>query len=93
MEIKNKHEGEIGAYIAYENKEETGLIAYEISEPHIKILVHTEVNNNFRGKGIGEKLVMYIVEDARKNNFKIVPQCSFVAHVFKENASISDVIA
>ncbi len=43
------------------------------------IAVHTGVPDEFRGKGVGRILVMRMIEDARREGFKIVPACSFVA--------------
>ena len=56
------------------------------------ILDHTEVDINYRGKGIGNKILNKIVEYVRENDIKIIPLCPFAKSVFDKDKSIGDVL-
>mgnify|MGYP006170533337 CR=1 FL=1 len=45
----------------------------------------------FKGKGMGEKLVIAGAEYARKENLKILPLCPFAKNIFSKNKEIQDV--
>jgi predicted GNAT family acetyltransferase len=53
-------------------------LTFRPGAPGTIVAVHTGVPDAFRGKGVGRVLVTRLVEDARKEGFKIVPACSFV---------------
>ncbi|MDX2202483.1 MAG: GNAT family N-acetyltransferase [Hyphomicrobiaceae bacterium] len=55
------------------------------------VAAHTGVPEAFRGRGIGRILVMRMIEDARKEGFKIVPACSFVDAERRKHPEWSDV--
>jgi hypothetical protein len=42
------------------------------------VAVHTGVPDSFKGTGAGVAMVTRLVDDARAEGFKIVPQCPFV---------------
>jgi len=56
------------------------------------IIDHTVVGEALRGKGIGKKLLMAIVEKARAEQKKILPLCPFAKSVFEKDTSIRDVL-
>lgn len=41
------------------------------------IIDHTEVSDNLRGQGAGDKLLAAVVEYSRENGRKIIPLCPF----------------
>ena len=41
------------------------------------IIDHTFVSNELRGQNIGKDLIKKVIDFARKENKKIIPQCSF----------------
>ena len=43
---------------------------------------HTFVPPDFRGKGVASELVKALVADAKAHDFKIAPDCSYVATWF-----------
>jgi len=83
---------ETAFFKAIENGEEAGLMTYTWSGKTKFIIDHTEVNPDFKGKGVGQKMVMKAIEYARSNHLKIMPLCSFAQAVFDKNADISDVL-
>lgn len=49
-------------------------------------LIHTEVPDALRGKGVGSKLVSGVLRLAQQNKFTIVPACPFVAQFLKRHS-------
>ena len=58
-----------------------------------RIADHTFVPDEARGKGIAEKLVLALVEDAKSEGFTIVPQCSYVEAQFRRHPEWSQLRA
>lgn len=56
------------------------------------IIDHTGVPDSMRGLGVGQKLVEAAVEDARKENFKIIPLCPFAKATLKKHPEWQDVV-
>ena len=54
-------------------------------------ITHTIVNELFGGMGIAKKLVQIIVEEARRNNIKIIPICSYAKKML-ENEEYKDIL-
>lgn len=58
-----------------------------------RVIDHTFVPPEMRGKGIAQQLVEAIVADARAGGFGIVPQCSYAEALFRRRADWADVLA
>jgi len=54
---------------------------------------HTGVPPEFRGRGIAERLVNRAIADARAENGKIVPLCSYVVAQFRRHPEWADLRA
>ncbi len=61
--------------IALENG--TAFLQYRRTNEHIS-LIHTEVPEALRGKGLGSQLVRAALDYAHFNQLKIIPVCPFV---------------
>ncbi len=59
----------------------------------LRIADHTFVPPEMRGGGVAQQLVEALVADARREGFKIVPQCSYVAAQFRRHPEWSDLLA
>jgi predicted GNAT family acetyltransferase len=66
-------------------------LTYSRTSPTLIIADHTEVPDAFRGQGMGRRLVNRMVEDARKEGFKIFALCPFVNAERKKHADWADV--
>ncbi len=55
------------------------------------VAAHTGVPDVFRGQGLGRLLVTRLVEDARKEGFKIIPACSYVDAERRKHPEWADV--
>lgn len=72
-------------YYALDGGQEIAEVTYSVAGEKILIIDHTEVDNNYRGKGIAQALVKLVVDQAIREEKKIVPLCPFAAKEFHEN--------
>jgi predicted GNAT family acetyltransferase len=92
MEIQQINDTRRGYFEAIEDGKEAGKVTYTWAGDSKFIIDHTEVSEEFNGKGVGKKLVMAAVEYARANNLKIIPLCPFAKSVFDKVEEIRDVL-
>jgi uncharacterized protein len=59
-------DGEVVGFTAYRSR--PGLIAF----------VHTEVDERLQGRGLGDRLIRFALEDARARGLAALPFCPFV---------------
>lgn len=62
--------------IAYDESAVVGVCEF-ISKEDTWNIIHTEVNKNYQGQGIARKLVECIIEEAKRNNKKLIAKCSY----------------
>ena len=94
--ITHKARGSGGIYIAdVSGESDRGTLEWEPDEARetVRIATHTIVPRAIGGRGIAAKLVKRLVDDAREQGFKIVPQCWYVAKKFDENPDWADLKA
>lgn len=77
---KDAHEAQ-----AFENDEKIGFCQYEEKIDSTWAITHTVVDEEFGGQGIAEKLLDEVCENARRENVKIIPICSYAVKKFDEN--------
>nr|WP_199003371.1 GNAT family N-acetyltransferase [Flavobacterium sp. ASV13] len=92
MKIQQINDTRRGYFEAVEDGKQAGKMTYTWAGDSKFIIDHTEVNEEFNGKGVGKKLVMAAVEYARANNLKIIPLCPFAKSVFDKVTEIHDVL-
>ncbi len=92
-EIKREGDNQKGEFVIYENDKRAGRMTYEKEQENQIIVEHTNVEEEFGGRGLAGKLMDKMVEYARENNLKINPSCSYVQHKFKKDEAIRDVLA
>jgi uncharacterized protein len=59
-------DGEVVGFTAYRSR--PGLIAF----------IHTEVDARLEGRGLGDRLIRFALEDARARGLAVLPFCPFV---------------
>lgn len=91
MEIKQINGERKGCFTAEEDGVEAGKMTYTWSENNTFTIDHTEVRPEFKGRGVGKKMVMAAVDFARNTNLKIIPACSFVKSLFEKIPETKDV--
>lgn len=93
MEILHFNRESKGFFKAMEGYDEAGIMTYSWAGTDKFIIDHTEVNPNFKGQGVGNKLVMEAVNYARANQLKIIPLCPFAKSMFDRKLELNDVLA
>ncbi len=84
--ITHHVQGQGGKYVAnIEGETHQGTLEWEPQSEGVRVATHTIVPKAIGGRGIAARLVERLVTDAREQNFKIVPQCWYVAKKFDEN--------
>lgn len=92
MNVEIKEQNNKGFAIATDNDVRAGVMTYSIPASDFIIIDHTEVNPEFKGKGVGKQLLYKIVDMAREKDLKIVPLCPFANAMFKKIDDIKDVL-
>ncbi len=92
MEIQQFDRENKGFFKATEDGKEAGRMTYSWAGTDRFIIDHTEVNPEFSGKGVGQKMVEAAVAYARENNLKIIPLCPFAKAQFNRHADWKDVL-
>jgi uncharacterized protein len=54
--------------------------------------VHTEIDPNFGGRGLGGALVRAVLDSARQRNLAVLPHCSFVRGWISKHADYEDLV-
>lgn len=94
LEITAHDSGQTGEYHAHvSGSKAVGRLTWVERCDGARVAEHTLVPREISGRGIAGELVKVLVADARKNGFKIVPQCSYVAAKFAENPAWADLLA
>ena len=92
MEIKQEDNGKKGKfYLEVEGKLEAEM-TYTYAGSDKIIIDHTEVDEKFKGQGIGYKLVEAAVGFMRANQIKAIPLCPFANAVFKKKTDYLDTL-
>ncbi|MDO4721013.1 MAG: GNAT family N-acetyltransferase [Peptostreptococcaceae bacterium] len=82
MKFTHQNDENKGQFTAFEGEKQAGLITYVWEDKDHLIIDHTEVEPEFEGQGVGEKLVMAVADYAEKNGLRIRPFCPFAVDVF-----------
>lgn len=93
MDIQHKQNGRKGSFQAFDNGAKAGEMTYVFAGDTRFIIDHTEVEENYSGRGVGLKLVLAAVQYARENEFKILPLCPFAKSVFDKKQELRDVLS
>ena len=91
-EIRLERRGQRGRYVIDMPRGEPAELTFVESGPGHIIVDHTWVPQEYRGRGIAEKLVVRVVEDARAGGIKITPLCRYVATEFRRHKDWADVL-
>jgi predicted GNAT family acetyltransferase len=74
-------DGAVAGYVEYRDRGER------------RILVHTEVDPAFGGRGIGTRLAAASLDDARNHGRPVVPRCPFIRSYLERHPEYADVVA
>jgi predicted GNAT family acetyltransferase len=76
-------------YEAREDGELAGFLEYVVQRDRIA-LIHTETLPTHRGRGIGERLVRFALEDARRRRLRVIARCPYVRVFLERHPEFKD---
>ena len=91
MTIQHEETETKGRFYIEEDGAPAAEMTYSKAGTERLIIDHTEVSDDFRGKGYGRALVFHAVEYARERELKILPLCPYARAVFSRNPELYDV--
>lgn len=89
--ISYKYEIDKNRVAAYDGSKEIGECTFSPSEG-VWIIDHTFVDEKYGGQGIARELVAKVVEEARGENKKIIPLCSYAKKEFDTREEYKDLL-
>jgi predicted GNAT family acetyltransferase len=81
---RNCYEGVIGDRVV-------GVVVYKRIGGRV-VIRHTVIEPEFRGKGLGARLVRTVLDDLRKRGDKLTNYCGFVADFIADNPEYQSVV-
>lgn len=81
---RNRFELRIGDDVA-------GFAAYRVRDG-VVVVTHSEVNQRFRGQGLGNELARRTLDQLRARGAKVYPACPFFAKFVAEHHDYDDII-
>lgn len=92
--IKHTKTESKGVFSLHDSDKEIGRIEYSIAGPNKIIASHTEVSPDYKGQGLGDKILAAVADYARQNQIKVLALCPFVkARFTKYHDQYQDIIA
>ncbi|WP_297421995.1 GNAT family N-acetyltransferase [Clostridium sp.] len=90
--MANLKEGNHKFYLGDNEENMKAVVTYVDGEKNTIVLNHTYVSKELRGQNIGAQLVKRVVDFARENNKKVIPQCWFAEDEFNAHKEYQDVL-
>ena len=81
---KQRYEAYVGSAVA-------GWSEYH-EQPGLLTVMHTEVDPEFEGRGLGSELVRGMLEDVRGRGARVLPVCPFVSAYLKRHPEYSELV-
>jgi len=57
-----------------------------------RIFVHTEIDDAFSGRGLGNRLASGALDDARSHGIRVVPRCPFIRSYIERHPQYRDLL-
>jgi predicted GNAT family acetyltransferase len=71
--------------------EPAGFLRYRLRPEQIE-LVHTEIDEEFEGRGLGSRLISFALDDARERGLVVLPICPFVNDYIRRHRQYVDLV-
>lgn len=68
-----------------------GFLRYRL-QPGLTELVHTEIDEEFEGRGLGSQLISFALNDARTRGLAVLPSCPFVNDYIRRHRQYVDLV-
>lgn len=93
MDIQHEDNGKRGKFFISENGHNIAAMTYSWSGAKLITIEHTEVSDQLKGQGIGNKLVAAAVDWMRNNDIKVIPLCPFAKKILTRGLEYADILA
>lgn len=90
-DIRVKDDSKNHRYVLEVNGKGAGLAVYHVRAGK-HLFVHTEINDDFVGRGLGSKLVRYALDDVREKQGSVVAICPFFASFISRHPEYEDLV-
>lgn len=80
-----------GRYEIRVDEELAGFVTYRVKTGLIE-LVHTEIDEEFEGHGLGSRLISFALDDARERELAVLPICPFVNDYIQRHRQYVDLV-
>src|SRR4051794_31575400 len=87
--VTNNPDGE--RYEIRSDGELAGFVQYRLRPGSIE-LVHTEIDEEFEGRGLGSRLISFALNDAREKGLAVFPFCPFVNDYIQRHRQYVDLV-
>lgn len=84
-------EADDGRYVVRVDGRRAGLLRYRL-HPSLIELIHTEIYEEFEGRGLGSQLISFALNDARKRGLAVLPFCPFVNDYIQRHRQYVDLV-
>jgi hypothetical protein len=91
LDIQIRDDPEQHRYVVDVDGQRAGMAVYHLRGGR-HFFVHTEVDPEYGGMGIGRKLVRYALDDVRKQGGLVAPICPFFASFIKRHPEYDDIV-
>lgn len=91
MAIQVRDEPDNDRYVAEVDGAVAGSATYQVRGGRY-LFVHTEVDRDFEGQGVGSSLVSGALDDVRSKGAPVVPICPFVASYIERHDEYTDLV-
>lgn len=71
--------------------EPAGFVTYRLKAGLIE-LVHTEIDEEFEGHGLGSRLISFALDDARQRELAVLPTCPFVNDYIQRHPQYAELV-
>jgi uncharacterized protein len=82
---------EASRYEIHVDGELAGTAAYDLEDSAISF-THTEIDDRFEGRGLGSQLARGALDDARRRQLRVVPNCDFIRGYISKHDEYRDLV-
>ncbi|HWI97161.1 MAG TPA: GNAT family N-acetyltransferase [Solirubrobacterales bacterium] len=91
MQIAITDDTDSQRYVIRVGGKRAGLLQYRL-QPELIELVHTEIYEEFEGRGLGSQLISFALNDARERELAVLPICPFVNDYIQRHRQYVDLV-
>jgi len=93
MDYKVKNNTDESRFEALTENKVIGLIDYRMTAPDIMTVYHTEVGDEYEGRGIAGEMTKSLLDFLRNNQFKIRPVCAYAKAYIQSHPEYQDLVS